>query len=94
MAGAPPVCGDCGSPVGGGWGGPVCPGCGPLEPAGVQPEGGDGGAGPPGAFGEFASTFKEWHYLVGGLAVGALLTLAAALVVVWRWLGGRAGGGG
>jgi len=25
---------------------------------------------PDGAFGEFASTFKEWHYFAGGAAIG------------------------
>ncbi|MFC6975804.1 hypothetical protein ACFQL1_15830 [Halomicroarcula sp. GCM10025709] len=28
---------------------------------------------PDGAVGEFASTFKEWHYLIGGFCVGVLV---------------------
>jgi flagellar biogenesis protein FliO len=33
---------------------------------------------------EFASTFQEWHYLVGGGAVGFLLGVVVALWVVVR----------
>jgi len=28
--------------------------------------------GPSGAVGQFASTFKEWHYLAGGFAAGVV----------------------
>lgn len=28
---------------------------------------------PPDVLGEFASTFKEWHYFIGGVSLGFLL---------------------
>lgn len=31
--------------------------------------------------GEFASTFREWHYLVGGFALGVVVGVRLAL----RW---------
>jgi len=33
---------------------------------------------------EFASTFKEWHYLVGGGATGFVLGFAAAVYLIIR----------
>ena len=33
---------------------------------------------------QFASTFKEWHYLIGGGAAGFLLGIVVAFYVVLR----------
>jgi len=42
---------------------------------------------PEGAVDEFASTYQEWHYIAGGLALGVLLyslLVAAVYVLVNR----------
>lgn len=43
-------------------------------------------AGPPGAWEEFASTFREWHYFVGGGALTIIALAIAILIVALRWL--------
>ena len=36
---------------------------------------------------EFANTFKEWHYFVGGAAISALAYSTALIALAWRSLG-------
>lgn len=38
-----------------------------------------------GFFSQFASTFKEWHYFVGGGALGFLVGFCVALYFVLRY---------
>ena len=33
---------------------------------------------------EFASTFREWHYFVGGAAISALAYSTALFALAWR----------
>lgn len=35
-------------------------------------------------WGEFASTFKEWHYLVGGVAVGVIIVILLIIYTVLK----------
>lgn len=35
---------------------------------------------------EFASTYKEWHYFVGGAAITAVLVLLGVFYLAAKWL--------
>lgn len=41
---------------------------------------------PENAVDEFANTFKEWHYLVGGASGMAIAVLVAMFALLWKYL--------